>query len=62
MSIPPLLAQNDVIELTDDEDDGIKIASDPDNEDEEMVVDDMLVSNCIQHNVIPVPQNPLSDY
>jgi hypothetical protein len=62
MSIPPLLAHNDVIELTDDEDDAIKISSDPDNEDEEMVVDDMLVSNCIQHNAIPVPQNPLSDY
>ncbi|KAG1781129.1 hypothetical protein EV702DRAFT_1074099 [Suillus placidus] len=46
MSIPPLLAHNDVIELTDDEDasahDDIEIPSDPGNEDEEMAVDDML--------------------
>ncbi|KAG1848930.1 hypothetical protein DFJ58DRAFT_795505, partial [Suillus subalutaceus] len=46
MSIPPLLTHNDVIELTDDEDDpghdGIKSVSDPNNEDEEMAVDDML--------------------
>ncbi|KAG2136375.1 uncharacterized protein EDB93DRAFT_788456 [Suillus bovinus] len=45
-SIPPLLAHNDVIELTDDEDasghNSIKITSDIDNENEEMVVDNML--------------------
>jgi hypothetical protein len=43
MSIPPLLAYKDVIELTDDEDasahEVIKNASDPDNENEEMAVD-----------------------
>jgi hypothetical protein len=48
-----------VIELTDDEDaskhDGIKIASDHDNEDEEMAVDYMLVSNYTHHCAIPVP-------
>lgn len=59
MPTPPLLAHNDVIELTDDEDaskhDGIKITSDHDNEDEEMAVDFMLVSNCLQHYAIPVP-------
>ncbi|KAG1741704.1 hypothetical protein EDB19DRAFT_1704721 [Suillus lakei] len=46
MSIPPLSAHNDVIELTDDEDtfghNSIKGAGDNDNEDEEMAVDDML--------------------
>jgi hypothetical protein len=62
---PPLLTHNDVIELTDDEDaskhDGIKDASDHDNEDEEMAVDYMLVSNCTRHCAIPVLQSPLSD-
>ncbi|KAG2367617.1 hypothetical protein BDR07DRAFT_254361 [Suillus spraguei] len=54
MSIPPLLAHNDVIEPTDDEDtsehDGIKSASDPDNEDEEMVVDGMLTEPFSVHH------------
>jgi hypothetical protein len=59
MSIPPLLVRNDVIELTDDEDDfgrdSINSASDPNNADEEMAVDDMLVSNCKHHYAILVP-------
>lgn len=45
-----------VIELTDDEDasehDGIKTASDPDNESEEMVVDNMLV---LEYNIMLYP-------
>ncbi|KAG2367622.1 hypothetical protein BDR07DRAFT_1478972 [Suillus spraguei] len=51
MSIP---LHNGVIELTDDEDasehDGIKSASDPDNEDEEMVIDDMLTEPSSVHD------------
>jgi hypothetical protein len=56
MSISPLLAHNDEVELTDEEDDSgrdsIKSASDPNDEDEEMAVDHMLVSNCRQHYTI----------
>ncbi|KAG2117539.1 hypothetical protein BD769DRAFT_1778038 [Suillus cothurnatus] len=49
MSISPLLAHNDEVELTDEEDDSgrdsIKSASDPNDEDEEMAVDHMLMNS-----------------
>ncbi|KAG1814675.1 uncharacterized protein BJ212DRAFT_1361308 [Suillus subaureus] len=60
MSIPPLLTHHDVIELSDDEDDSghdsIKSVSDPDNEDEEMAVDDMLTEPFSVRDSSPSPE------